>query len=282
MPQTSLHVARVFRTPLRGVYATHTVSGHHFGRHWHDGYGFGFLDRGAHASVSGRGLVRAYTGDVITTNPGEVHDGRPLGGATRSWRIVHIDTDVFPSIVGGRATHREITRPVLQDARLVRALRALFRRIQRWDERRGTSVAALACEESLVSTCSLLMARHGTAAVSTDVALERRRDLTMVRERLADEALHPPTLAELAAMTSLSPYQVLRRFEKAYGLPPHAWLLRRRVERARMLIRDGAALSEAALRSGFADQSHMTRSFVRQYGFTPGRWRRTVAPRALQ
>ncbi len=80
----------------------------------------------------------------------------------------------------------------------------------------------------------------------------------------------------MAAMAGLSKYQVLRRFERAYGLPPHAWLLQRRAERARVLIRDGLGLAAAAASSGFSDQSHMTRVFVRQFGFTPGAWQKTV------
>jgi AraC-like DNA-binding protein len=77
-------------------------------------------------------------------------------------------------------------------------------------------------------------------------------------------------------MTGLSKYQVLRRFQKAYGVPPHAWLQQRRAERARSLIRHGARLAAAAAACGFADQSHLTRVFVRQFGFTPGAWRKAA------
>jgi AraC-like DNA-binding protein len=102
-------------------------------------------------------------------------------------------------------------------------------------------------------------------------------DLRQVRERLADAPLHAPSLEEMAGMTGLSRYQLLRRFERAYGLPPHAWLLSRRAEHALRLIRAGETLTDAAIASGFADQSHMTRAFARHYGFTPGAWRRAAA-----
>jgi AraC-like DNA-binding protein len=46
----------------------------------------------------------------------------------------------------------------------------------------------------------------------------------------------------------------------------------RRLDRARALIRGGAALVEVALSCGFADQSHMTRNFKKAYGISPGRW----------
>jgi AraC-like DNA-binding protein len=275
MHKAPAHHSRVLSSPHRGVYSTHIDSARHFGRHWHDTYGFGFLEQGAHGSASGRGYVRAYAGDVITTNPGEIHDGRPLGRPTRRWRILSVDADVMFSMMARRNTHVEITRPVIRDPELVQTLRRLFRRLERWNAGRGANTDnALAFEESLVETCVLLGARHGTVPLPTKAADE---DVRRVRDRLADDAHDSPTLADLAAMTGLSRYQVLRRFEKAYGLPPHAWLLRRRAERARLLIRDGSTLAAAAAAAGFSDQSHMTRVFVRQFGFTPGVWRKAVA-----
>jgi AraC-like DNA-binding protein len=255
----------VFRSPWDGIYCTQIESGRHFGKHWHSTYGFGVLERGAHSSASGRGAVDAYAGDVITTNPGEVHDGRPLGGPSRRWWIVNVDVAADSAFIGDV----EITRPVIRDAGLRRVLQRLFRRMQGWSAER---IEAMACEESLVEAGALLMSRYGTAPLPRDAGSDMRR----VRERLADDPLRPPTLSDMAKMTGLSRYQVLRRFERAYGLPPHAWLLRQRAERARALIRSGMGLAAAAACSGFSDQSHMTRIFVRQFGFTPGAWRKAM------
>jgi AraC-like DNA-binding protein len=117
------------------------------------------------------------------------------------------------------------------------------------------------------------MARHGTDYSLPPVAPTSMRH---VRERLASAELPQPSLAELATMTGLSRYQVLRGFEKSYGLTPHAWAVQLRVERARSLIARGETLSIAALMAGFADQSHMNRTFVRLLGFTPGRYRKAI------
>ena len=260
--------------PLRGIHSTHTLSGRHFGRHWHEAYGFGILEDGAQRSASGRGRVDAFAGQVITTNPGEVHDGSPLGGPTRRWRILSVDADVFFSLLDHSGRPAEITRPVIDDPTLFHALHRLFRRLEVWDGHAGNGVAeALACEESLVETTALLVGRHGTVRLRTGTP---RHELREIRDRLADEPATPPSLAEMAAMTGLSRYQVLRRFEKAYGLPPHAWLLSRRAESALRLIHGGSTLTDAAMASGFADQSHMNRVFVRHYGFTPGAWRKAT------
>lgn len=274
------HRCRVIGSPWDGVYCAVTESARHYRRHWHATYGLGLVEYGAHSSASGRGAVDAYAGDLITTNPGEVHDGRPLGGPSRRWRIVYLDPAVFAAMRGCpgycvTGSDVEITRPVMKDEILGRALQGLFARLEAWDI--GTwrsSAEVMACDEALARTCGFLMARH----TSSPPREETGGDVRRVRDRLADELLNPPTLSDLARMVGLSKFQLLRRFERVYGVPPHAWLLLQRGERARRLIRDGSSLSQAAVSSGFADQSHMTRNFLRQFGFTPGAWRRGVAP----
>ena len=271
------HRSRVLASPWPGVYGTHIDSGRHFGRHAHATYGIGLLEDGAQRSASGLGDVEAQAGDVITTNPGEVHDGRPLGGPSRRWRMVYLEPQVLMSMAreapAGHAL--ELTRPVIRDARLTGALAGLLDRVAAWSEPRARAVDdALACEEALVHACGLLLERHATAVPPP---ADAAADVSRARERLADDLARPPTLAELAAIAGLSRYQLLRRFARVYGLTPHAWLLQQRAERVRRLIRDGLPLAEAAAAAGFADQSHMTRLFTRQFGFTPGAWQRAAA-----
>ncbi|MBH9346152.1 helix-turn-helix transcriptional regulator, partial [Pseudomonas aeruginosa] len=84
----------------------------------------------------------------------------------------------------------------------------------------------------------------------------------------------PLSLAELASIAGLSRYQVLRAFSRATGLTPYAYLLQRRLERARGLLGTDQPLADIALACGFADQSHLTRLFARLYGISPGRYAR--------
>ena len=92
----------------------------------------------------------------------------------------------------------------------------------------------------------------------------------------SDDPVAAPTLAVLAQTAGLSRYQFLRGFARATGLTPHAYLMQRRLHRARQLIARGARLAEAAAVSGFADQSHMTRLFVRSFGMGPGTYAKAV------
>jgi AraC-like DNA-binding protein len=253
------------------VVGTRLESAQHFTRHWHETYGVGLVEHGAQHSASGRGPVRAYAGDLITTNPGEVHDGRPLGGATRRWRMVYLEPALLTSMGSGMAGELAIARPVIHgDASLASALRRLFGTLDAWAEGRAER---LACDEALARLCGELLDRHASRAPAPRAGL----DLGAVRERMADDLRRTPSLAELAAVAGVSRFQLLRRFEEVHGAPPHAWLLAQRAERARAAIRAGIPLAQVAADCGFADQSHMTRVFVRRYGVTPGAWREAPA-----
>lgn len=81
-------------------------------------------------------------------------------------------------------------------------------------------------------------------------------------------------LSELAGVAGLSVYAFARRFRAAFGAPPHAFVLDQRIDAARRLLEESELpLKCVADRCGFADQSHMTRSFRRRFDRTPGQCR---------
>jgi AraC family transcriptional regulator len=86
----------------------------------------------------------------------------------------------------------------------------------------------------------------------------------------------PISLAQIAAVSGLSPSHFARRFKTANGMPPHRYLMQLRVERAKKLLHYDHAIAEVALRCGFAHQEHLTRVFRRLTGLTPALYRRTI------
>ena len=91
------------------------------------------------------------------------------------------------------------------------------------------------------------------------------------RETAARVAGSLPT-ASVSFEADVSETQVIRSFSAAEGLPPHAYLVALRVERAKRLIRDGLSLADVADQAGFSDQSHMSRHFKRLTSVTPGQF----------
>jgi AraC family transcriptional regulator len=98
-----------------------------------------------------------------------------------------------------------------------------------------------------------------------------RASIEYIEEHLDSEL----TLDSIAAVAHLSPYHFARMFKTSTGLPPHQYVITRRVERAKRLLRDGGdlTLAQVAARSGFWDQGHFTRHFKRLVGVTPKRFR---------
>jgi AraC family transcriptional regulator len=84
-------------------------------------------------------------------------------------------------------------------------------------------------------------------------------------------------LQEVARECHLSMSHFSRQFRRTTGLPPHKWLLKRRIEVAKEKLGDRRlSLSDVAVACGFADQSHLTRVFTRMVGVSPGAWRRAL------
>jgi AraC family transcriptional regulator len=103
---------------------------------------------------------------------------------------------------------------------------------------------------------------------------QARRALAYIEENLGKKMGIP----ELATLVSLSNSHFSRAFKRSLGLSPMAYVVKRRVERAKlMMISTGEQLAEIALACGFTDQSHLNRSFRRMIGMSPGLWRRTSA-----
>ena len=98
------------------------------------------------------------------------------------------------------------------------------------------------------------------------------------RATLEDLVAEPPSIVELARQLGTSRFALMRRFTADYGITPHAFVLRLRIDRARQRLAQGAELQEVAHDLGFADQAHFTRLFKRIVGLTPGDYaRRTRA-----
>jgi AraC family transcriptional regulator len=86
-------------------------------------------------------------------------------------------------------------------------------------------------------------------------------------------------LRELASIARLSPSYFSRAFKGAAGQTPHAFILTRRIARARQEMLKGAQpLAQIAIACGFADQAHLARVFRRSAGLTPAAWRRLNRP----
>jgi AraC-like DNA-binding protein len=257
--------------PIGGINPMTAASVRSFPRHIHDQYGVGVVDAGGHRSWSGRGQVEAGPRSFICVNPGEVHDGHAVGQRRRCWRMFYFDPAVIEQtrsdILDGRRSELTFRAPVFADAELHLLFDAMFA-----FGNAAESANAMAAETALLMFVAGL-ARHSTSQVSLAGSAA---DIQRARQRIDDDPTAPLTLGGLARESGVSRYRFLRSFGRELGLTPHAYILQRRLARARLLILAGMALTDVAVSSGFYDQSHLHRCFVRQFGVTPRRYRERV------
>lgn len=256
---------RAIATGISGIRAVSAASGHSFARHSHDEFGIGAIIEGAQISASGRGQVQAERGDVITVNPGEIHDGAPCGDRGRRWFMFYLTPGFAETFADGLGLARaaEFAAPVLRRPQLSAGLVRLGLRLA------GGCDGPAVLEERLLPLLATAMAPRAFAEKAPQPAALAR----LLAEIDADPA-RPHDLPSLAAPLGLSRFQTLRAFFRATGLTPHAYLLDRRVRRASELIRAGdCGLAGIAAQTGFADQAHLTREFKRRHGLTPGAYR---------
>ncbi|CAM5773461.1 AraC family transcriptional regulator [Labrys miyagiensis] len=254
---------------MPGVEAVEADTSHSFPRHVHEQHGIGVMMRGAQRSASGRGPVEAGAGDMITVNPGEVHDGVPLDGEARRWTMLYFDPALMGRSVADLSEDRsgtfEFTQPVISDRPPADLFRSLFAAMTE-----DLPATGMRREETLLMLLERIRCeRVDRSAPAAAVAL--------ARAMIDDDPAAPLALADLARESGLSRFQLVRGFARTLGLTPHAYLMQRRVHLARRLVASGVSLAEAAVASGFADQSHMTRQFSRVYGISPGAYAAAVA-----
>jgi len=103
-----------------------------------------------------------------------------------------------------------------------------------------------------------------------------RRSLRLVLDYIEENLSKPITLRQLAELGGVSPRHFERAFRQDLGIPPHGYVLQRRVDAARHLLVTQPALSihEISKRAGFSSSSHLASAFRRQTGYTPTAFRR--------
>jgi AraC-like DNA-binding protein len=251
---------------------------HRYRRHSHETYTLGLIEAGVEEFDYGGSLLRAGRGGVALLNPEVVHTGQ--AGVPDGWayRVLYPQVEVVTGIAAelgwprGTPVFRET---VVYDPRSAALLRTAHLAAEHGDALASSSLLRFA-------VAGLLAAHAGPArAQSRDVPGGSGRPpaaVRLVRDLLAERLAEPPSLGELAQLTGMSPFALLRAFRAQTGLPPHAYLNQQRVRAARLLLDGGSSPADVAAQTGFADQAHLTRHFKRVVGVPPGAYQRERRP----
>jgi AraC-like DNA-binding protein len=227
---------------------------HAYPVHVHAAWTLLLVDRGGVDYTLDGSRQQAATGRLTVLPPHVSHDGRAASPDGFDKRVLYVDQRWLPESLTGAA----VRGPSLADAELVRQVSAVHRCLG--DRLEAESRLALVTER-IAAHLSL----RGQAPAARDAGLAR-----LVRARLDSDE---PTLEALAHELGTHPSHLVRVFRREYGLPPHRYVVGRRLDRARRLLLEGMPIAEVATVVGFHDQSHLTRHFRTLLGTTPGAFR---------
>jgi AraC-like DNA-binding protein/mannose-6-phosphate isomerase-like protein (cupin superfamily) len=238
-----------------------------FPNHFHEYYVIGFVEKGERCLSCKNQEYAIQKGDIILFNPGDNHACVQSDDGTLDYRGINISQEVMLDLAEEVTGKRELpgfSRNVIQDEELSCYLRPLHELVMKGSCEFGK-------EENLLLLLSLLIERYGQPFESCvpDCRAEIDRACAFMEEHFAQRI----GLEQICRHVGLSKSTLLRAFTKSKGVTPYRYLENVRIGQAKKLLEQGVPPVEAALQTGFSDQSHFANLFSRFIGLTPGVYR---------
>lgn len=244
---------------------------HAYPPHTHDAWTVLLVDEGTVRYALDRHEHGTRPTAVAVLPPHVAHDGRAATTAGFRKRVLYLD----PAVVDDHLVGPAVDRPTVRDPALVRSLGGLHDTLRRpGDTLEAETRVALVAERLAAHLAGDHRALVTLDGPGTAPASGRRDPAADLRDLLDADPVSSPMLRDLAARVGASPTHLVRAFTARFGVPPHAYLVGRRVDLARRLLLEGVAPAEVAAAAGFHDQAHLSRHFRRHVGTTPGRYRK--------
>jgi AraC-like DNA-binding protein len=243
---------------------------HAFGRHTHEGMAVGVIRHGVESFSCMGGGHYAVAGQIIVFNPDEVHTGEAADDEGWEFRMFYFDAQLLQNAaslaIGRPVDLPAFANPVIDDPELALQLCKLHAVLE-------SEESLLARQELFLMTFAELAKRHADVRLVEPPRGQERQAVRKVREYLDANTRSNVALDDLAEMSGLSPFHLIRVFRNELGLTPHAYFEQVRVHRARRLLKEGSPIAAVAADLGFVDQSHLHRHFKKLTWVTPGAYR---------
>lgn len=247
-----------------------------FPNHFHDYYVIGFMEAGSRSLTCRNKEYIIKKGDVLLFHPGENHGCAQRNGGTLDYRGINIPVKTMRFLtaeITGQCELLGFSKNVIADREVGHFLISLHQKIM-------AKADKFEKQELLFLLLGILVERYGQSFEQCALACGHEIQAaclfmeTHYRERIS--------LEQLCEHSNLSKSTLLRAFIKSKGVTPYRYLQSFRISRAKTLLEQGASPLEAALETGFADQSHFTNFFHQYIGLSPAAYRRMFQTSCVQ
>ena len=238
-----------------------------FPNHFHEYYVIGFIENGERVLSCKNQVYTITKGNTLLFNPGDNHACVQSDGGTLDYRGFNITREIMLDLaeeVTGRRELPKFSQNVIFDEEVTGCLRPLHELVMKGSNEFGK-------EETLLLLTSLLIQRYSQPFESCvpEYRVEIEKACAFMEQHYAERIY----LDQICRCAGLSKSTLLRAFARSKGVTPYSYLENIRIGKAKKLLEQGVSPVEAALQTGFSDQSHFTNYFNRFIGLAPGIYR---------
>ena len=238
-----------------------------FPNHFHEYYVIGFVESGERCLSCKNNEYAIQKGNVLLFNPGDNHACVQNDGGTLDYRGFNISKEVMLDLTEEVTGKRELpgfSENVIFDEEVICYLHPLHEMVMK-------GLCDFGKEENLLLLISMLIQRYGQPFENCipECRGEIEKACRFIEQHFAERIY----LDQICRYAGLSKSTLLRAFTKSKGVTPYSYLENIRIGEAKKMLEQGFPPIEAALRTGFSDQSHFTNYFNRFIGLSPGVYR---------
>jgi AraC-like DNA-binding protein len=247
-----------------------------FPNHFHEYYVIGFVEDGERCLSCKNKEYVIQKGNVVLFNPGDNHACVQSDDGTLDYRGFNISKEVMLDLAEEITGRRELpgfSKNVIFDDEVTCYLHPLHELVMKGSSEFGK-------EENLLLLISLLIQRYGQPF--EDCVPTCRDEIEKACQFMQQHFSEHIYLDQLCRHANLSKSTLLRAFTKSKGVTPYSYLENIRIDKAKKLLEQGIPPIEAALQTGFSDQSHFTNYFNRFIGLSPGVYREIFSDKGEQ
>ena len=234
-----------------------------FPNHFHDYYVIGFIESGERCLSCKNRKYTVEPGDLLLFNPRDNHTCEQIDGRTLDYRCINVHPETMSKAafeITGKDYLPYFSPAVIFHSELASLLRELHMIIMEEEKDfRKEEIFFFLLEQLIEEFSEKGIEQSGP---------EENRETKIICNYLEKNYMKNITLDELSGLTGLSKYYLLRSFTKQKGISPYRYLETIRIDRAKKLLEQGVLPIEAALQTGFADQSHFSNFFKKFIGLT--------------
>lgn len=235
-----------------------------FPNHFHEHYVIGFIEKGQRYLSCKNKEYTTSTGDLLLFNPFDSHTCEQIDDKVLDYRCINIKPEIMKKTVfeiTGKNYLPKFNQPVIFRSELVPLLQELHYIIMEEE-------LDFKKEELFFFLIEQLIEEHTEPNLQSNLE-NTNIEIQAVCDYLENNYAEHIILDELSTIAGMNKYSLLRNFTKWKGITPYRYLENIRVNKAKKLLEKGVEPIDAAIQTGFVDQSHFTNFFKNFIGLTP-------------